>query len=329
LIPVFDLSPIGKTALFASFTEEERRFVIAHSGIVQVRDGGRLFSAGERAEHFYLLLEGSIRIYRSLPEGGSHEAACFVPGDTIGDFDFACQGTYDAMAKAAADSLLIMFPGFGLTLDSISLEEPEAVTRVLLASILMTTSRIKKANKTLVENMSLVQEQYRRAYEDPGTGLWKQSFLTGEIHNILESPSALIMLKPDRFKILVDSRGHAVGDEAMIRIANVLKNYVRRFGRGWALRFKSNEVGVFINNCGSSQAEKIAGDLFQGIAELEPFPPQGDLPAFVFSASLSYSVWPEDYSAWEALFQGCYRSLLETWKTGGGRVVHYREGDTL
>jgi diguanylate cyclase (GGDEF)-like protein len=195
----------------------------------------------------------------------------------------------------------------------------------------MMTGRIKSTRKLIVENMSWVQELHRRAYEDSGTGLWKQSFLNDELNSILEDPTALIMLKPDRFKTLVDSRGHGAGDEAMIRIAVVLKNATRRIGRGWPLRFKSNEVGVLINKCDSVQAQKIAGELHAAIAALEPVPASSGTasigaPAFPFSAAVSWAVWPLDDAAWDGLFQGNYDLLMETWRAGGDRVVHFHKG---
>jgi diguanylate cyclase (GGDEF)-like protein len=253
--------------------------------------------------------------------------ASFTPGDTIGDFDFARRTSYDACAQAVEDSVLIMFPGYGLTMESFALEEPHTISRIFLSAIIMMTGRIKSTQKLIVENMSWVQELHRRAYEDPGTGLWKQSFLTDEINRILEDPTALIMLKPDRFKTLVDSRGHGAGDEAMVRIAAVLRNISRRFGRGWPLRFKSNEVGILINKCSLPQAEKIAGDLQKSIAALEPVPARGDIPVFPFSAVVIYSVWPKDDSAWESLFQGSYDLLMDTWRNGGNRVLHHYKGD--
>jgi diguanylate cyclase (GGDEF)-like protein len=203
-------------------------------------------------------------------------------------------------------------------------EEPHTVSRILLGSLIMLTARIKSTQKIIVKNMSWVQELQRRAYEDPGTGLWKQSFLTDELNQLLEAPTALIMLKPDRFKILVDSRGHGAGDEAMVRIAMVLKNITRHIGRGWPLRFKSNEVGLLINKSGAFPAETIARELSEAISRLEPLPGRGDIPAFQFSGTISYAVWPEDDPAWDSLFQGNYTSLLDAWRAGGGTIVHYR-----
>jgi GGDEF domain-containing protein len=138
---------------------------------------------------------------------------------------------------------------------------------------------------------------------------------------------ALIMLKPDRFKILVDSRGHGAGDEAMVRIAMALKNLTRRIGRGWPLRFKSNETGILLNKCTSAQAEGYANELLKLVAAIPPVPAQDDIPAFSFSGTAAWGVWPSDNVAWENLFQGTYSLLLEAWRAGGSRVVHYHKAE--
>jgi diguanylate cyclase (GGDEF)-like protein len=283
-----------------------------------------LFSHGEAAKHFFILLDGAIRVFNTRSDGGEDEMARFTSGDTIGDFDFARGAEYDACAEAAEDSELIEFPGYGLTMDDLAREDPHTVCSILLNAIVMMTGRIKSIHKLTLKNMAWVQELHRRAYEDPGTGLWKQTLIADEIKGVLNNPSALIMLKPDRFKILVDSRGHSAGDEAMVRIALVLKNAARHNGHGWPMRFKSNEAGVIFNNCDSCTAEKIAGELLSAIAALEPVPAQDETPEFHFSATISWTVWPLDGADWEELFQGNYASLLDTWKSGGEKIVHYK-----
>jgi diguanylate cyclase (GGDEF)-like protein len=270
-----------------------------------------------------MLLNGAIRVFKSLSGAENQELARFNSGDIIGDFDFARSAKYDACAEAVEDSFLIMFPGFGLTMDSLAEEDSQAVSKILLGCLNMIASRIKTTRKIIIENISWIQELHRRAYEDPGTGLWSQSFLTNELSRLLENPTALIMLKPDRFKVLVDTRGHSAGDEAMIRIARVLKNIARQAGRGWALRFKSNETGLLIAKCDAPRAEKIARNLAESIAALEPLPAQGDIPAFPFSGVLSWAIWPEDNPVWNSLFEENYALLMETWRTGGNPLVRY------
>jgi CRP-like cAMP-binding protein len=320
---VLDCSSILKAELFSTLLEGEREMVVSYSGVIQLRKGGLLFSTGEQAKHFFLLREGSVRVYKTNLDKSENELASFKPGDIIGDFDFARGAEYDASAKATEDSVLIMFPSFGYTMEELSQVAPHTVSKIMLCSIIMMTNRIKTTRQILMRNMSWMQELHRKAYEDPGTGLWKQTFLKDEINRILEEPSAIILLKPDRFKALVDSRGHGVGDEAMIRIALVLKDITRFLGRGWPLRLRSNETGLLINKCDSSEAQALAEKLLAGIAAIPPVPADENNPAFSFTGTVVWGAWPEDEKTWESLFHGTQNILLETWKNSGNKVVHY------
>jgi diguanylate cyclase (GGDEF)-like protein len=322
-----DTSSILNTEIFSSLLGKERDYISSRSGIIQLKKDERLFSSGGKAKCFYKLISGSIRVFKPRDDGDEDDLAWFDPDDTIGDFDFARGAAYDASAEAVRDSTIIVFPAPGITLDMIAKENPQALSHILLNSIVMITSRIKSTHKIIIENISLVQELYRKAYEDSSTGLYKQSFLTDEINRILEGPTAIIMMKPDNFKILVDSRGHSAGDEAMVRIAMLLKLIVRRLGRGYALRFKSNEVGILFPKCPLPAVQKIAEEIHTCLKNFESVPAEGSIPAFHFSGTVSYAVWPNDGAKWDALFQGNYDSLMENWRNGGDKVVHYKQED--
>jgi diguanylate cyclase (GGDEF)-like protein len=320
---IVDLGSIKKQELFANLKQNEIDFVISHSGLLDLPKNKLLFSSGEKASHFYVLTNGEIRIFKKNDDGSEEETARFKTGDTIGDFDFARGAVYDAYAEAAEDSALIVFPKIDTTLDSLANEAPSMVCSILLNAIVMMTGRIKETNKSVLNNLSWVQDTHRRAYEDAGTGLWKQALITDEIIGVLKNPAALIMIKPDRFKILVDSRGHSAGDEAMIKIAQILKNTCRQAGSGWPIRFKSNEVGIIFNDCDARKADEIAKSLAKDIYDIEHVPAFAEHPEFCFSSTISWSIWPEDGEHWDSFFQGNYASLLDTWKEGGDTIVHY------
>ena len=309
--------------LFRRLSGEELDYVASRSDVFRLKKNGRLFSAAQKADRFYILVEGSVRVYRCPEEGG--EMAVYAPGDAVGDCAFVRGAEYGAFAEAAEDSSLVAFPAAGFSINDCIAEKPEIVSRILLNSIAMTTSRIKDTQKSLLEKLSWAHELHRRAYEDPGTGLWKQAFLDDEIDRLLENPTALILLKPDRFKILVDSRGHGTGDEAMLRIAKILRGITRRLGKGWPLRLKSNETGILIG-CGGGGAEETAREVSRSIAALEPLPALDGVPEFSFSGTVVWALWPEDGENWEELFAGCYAFLLESWRRGGGTTLRYGRG---
>ena len=322
------LEPILKSNLFSNLMPEEKEAVLEWTGDMLLQKGEILLSPGEKADHLFLLQSGLVRVLRSNEGGGNDEIARFVPGDIIGDFDFARDAEYNAQIEAVEDSKLIMFPGFGLTVDEFAKEQPHVYSKILLNSAAMVTDRIKSTRKLLMESESWILELHRQVHEDSGTGLWKQSFLAEEIDHLLENPMTLIMLKPDRFKILVDALGHDAGDVAMVKIAAILKDIVRKLSRGWALRFRSNETGILINKCDAALAESLAATLLKAVADIphvslgeNSLGEQGD---FLFSGSVVWGVWPEDDKSWDSLFQGTYQLLMDTWKAGGNRAVRYR-----
>ena len=325
---VINCKPILKSALFSTLFNNDQDIVVSCSSFLHLRKGGILFSAGQEAVRFFLLLEGDVKIYKIDTDGKESEIARFTGGDFIGEFDFARSAKYDAFAKAEKDSKLIIFPAYGKLMDQLTLENPHTVSKILLCSIEMMTNRIKSTQKIVMENMSWIQELHRKAYEDPDTGLWKQVFITDEISRILEKPTALILLKPDRFKILVDSRGHGAGDEAMIHIALALKNITRRLGRGWPIRFRSNETGLLINKCNATEAEILATDLYKAISALPPVPAVDGHPEFPFSGTVVWGVWPTDSKSWESLLEDANKLLLDTWRDGGNRIVHFTGANT-
>jgi diguanylate cyclase (GGDEF)-like protein len=307
--------------LFSALLEEDLDYFASRTSFLELKKGGRLFSAGDPASHFYIVREGSIRVFRPREGGGSDEMAIFAPGDALGDFDFARRAKFDACAEAASDSVLLAFPGEGLVLDDISRERPAASARLLLRSLAMIASRLRSTQVLISENSPWVRELRRRSMEDPGTGLWNRVYLDEEVTRLGKEPFALILLKPDRFKELVDSRGHGAGDEAMVRIAGVLKSTMRNFGRGFAARLKSNEVAVLLPQGTAAEAETVAQELAAGILSLTPVPGSAELPAFAFSATVVYAVRPSSGPAWERFFEEAYAGLLVAWKHRVRRIV--------
>ena len=322
-----DLSLILKSVIFSNLLPGEKQSVIDWVGKIQLKRGELLFSPGKKADHIYLLLDGFIRVYKQNGDGAgdADEIARFTPGDIIGDFDFARRAEYDAYAEALEDTSLVLFPSPDFNLEDVAGRIPNIVSRILLNSIVMVTSRIKETRNLIIESMSWVQELHRQIHEDPGTGLWKQSFLEDEIYKNLEDSRALIMLKPDRFKVLVDALGHDAGDKAMVKIAGLLKNITRRLGKGWALRFRSNETGILVNKCDPSLAEFLALSLADAVAELPPVPLGHGEEIFSFTGTISWGIWPDEDKSWDSFFEGAYNLLMETWKAGGNKVVRYRE----
>lgn len=320
----YSLDLLKNSELFSTLLEDDLRYIAERTSMLELEKGSMLFSAGEKALRFYIVIKGAICIFRKNEQGSSDEMAVFGDADAIGEFDFARKAAYDAGAIARTDSVLLSFPGIGLSMDILARERPDTVSRILLRSLAMIASRVRSTQVLISENKRWVQELRRRSYEDPGTGLWNQAFLKEEIPRHLKTPTLCLLFKPDRFKILVDGHGHAAGDEAMLRIAGVLKGVIRRYRHGWALRLKSNECALVIPGCDETESKKIAAALSATIYVMKPVPAIGDGFPFPFSASIVYGLWPQDSDDWNVLFESMYSKLLELSREGGNRVYRQR-----
>lgn len=315
------VSLLKRSELFNSLTDEDLHYFASRSSFLTVPRGSGLFHSGDFAKRFFVVKDGSIRVFRRREDGSDEIMALFAPGDAVGDFDFARGAAYDAHAEALVDSEIVAFPGRGLGFEDLARERPSAAARLKLRSLAMIASRLRSTNNLISENAPWVRELRRRAYEDPATGLWSRAFLDEEIAANLRGTTAVVVLKPMRFKDLVDERGHAAGDVAMARIAAVLKKTAERFGQGWAVRVRSNETALVVPAAAADDAEKIAETVRREFAGIDPFEPDCSYRAWTFSAALAYASWPEDGKKWDALFGAVYDACIEAWKNGESRPI--------
>ena len=315
---------LRRSELFHALTDEDLAYFASRSTICRIQRGRRLFRSGDFAQRFFIVQDGSIRVFRRRSDGSDDIMALFAPGDAVGDFDFARGSAYDAFADAVADSELLAFPGRGLHFEDLARERPSAAARLKLRSLAMISSRLRSTNKLISENSPWVRELRRQAYEDPGTGLWSRVFLDEEIAGAVKGATAVVVLKPFRFKDLVDDRGHSAGDIAMSRIAAVLKRLAEFFGRGWAVRVRSNETALVVPIRTPGEAAQVAAAVEREISLIEPFAAEGPHPAWSFTAAVAYASWPSDGELWDVLFGAVYDACLAAWKDGTAEPVRVK-----
>jgi diguanylate cyclase (GGDEF)-like protein len=310
---------LKKAELFSSLLDDDLGYIADSVEMLSLAPGETLFAMGEKAERFFIVNSGEISIFRPQEGGSERHMASYVAGDVIGDFDFALGTDLDATARADSAAELAAFPRTGVDMQDIAREMPGTASRVLLHSLSMISSRLRSTQRLISENSPWLRELRRQIYTDPSTGLWSRAFLDEELHRNLEAPTAIILVKPDRFKELNDAHGHGAGDEAMGLMAGILVGEAERLGRGWALRMRSNETAVVVPRCDAREAWLIARRMAHAIAAMDI--PSARDSGFSFTSSISYAVWPEDGSDWKGLVDRAYALLTEVWRSGGARLA--------
>lgn len=317
---------LGKAEPLSGLSAEDLDYVARHSDLMRLPASGLLFGPGEKAKRFFVVRSGEVGVYR--PDEGAaaaepdRELARYVAGDAIGDFDFAVGAVLDAEARANTAAEVLAFPRRGMGMQDLAREKPDTAARILLRSLSMISSRLRSTQRLISENSPWVRELRRQIYTDASTGLWSRAFLDEEVPRSLEAPTAIVLVKPDRFKELNDAHGHGAGDQAMSLVSGALVAETERLGRGWAIRMRSNETAVVVPRCGPDEAGTVARCLADAIAELKvPVSPD-----FSFTSSMAIAVWPEDGADWKRLVEDAYGLLTRAWRSGGARAL--RLGDT-
>jgi len=94
--------------LFANLNENQFTRIVASSADVQLTEGEHLFYQQQPARYFYLLEQGSIKLYRLSASGEEKVIELIRDGQTFAEAVMFMQGSvYPVNAQALADSRLI------------------------------------------------------------------------------------------------------------------------------------------------------------------------------------------------------------------------------
>jgi len=107
-------SQILKTCpFFAGLSDVD---IEALMGIARVRDSSRgelLFSDGEKAVGFFVVLDGKVKVYKLSPEGKERILHIIHPGGTFAEAAIFADGLYPAYAEPLQSSKLLFLPKEG------------------------------------------------------------------------------------------------------------------------------------------------------------------------------------------------------------------------
>ncbi|MGO3058917.1 MAG: sensor domain-containing diguanylate cyclase, partial [Halomonas sp.] len=126
--------------------------------------------------------------------------------------------------------------------------------------------------KDITERRQQEALQRWEAEHDPLTGLLNRRGFERRLEEAFadfqktSTPSALLMFDLDHFKPINDEGGHALGDEMLRRIAQIVAWEVRRSDH--VARQGGDEFGVLLPSCTLGQAQIIAESLRQAVSEV-------------------------------------------------------------
>ncbi len=184
-------------------------------------------------------------------------------------------------------------------------------------------SRFAQLASIALDNAHLFEAAQRGALYDPITGLPNRDLLTDRVAHSLawtrdggDEPIALILLDLDRFKVINESLGHAVGDALLVAVGERLQRCLRPGDT--VARFGGDEFGIILDGVGGVDEARRTADRI--LAELrEPFE-LGNRDWFV-NASLGIAMaWPGRATPGDA-FREAEVALVRAKSSPGPRYV--------
>jgi two-component system cell cycle response regulator len=136
-------------------------------------------------------------------------------------------------------------------------------------------ARLASSARTVSERvLGLVQRLTDLSRRDPLTKLFNRGVLEEWIVDALQSGRAfhLLMLDLDHFKLVNDTYGHAVGDEVLVRVAQLLQQQLRH--SDLVIRYGGEEFVILLDG-GSAQAAHSVAQKIRRKVSAEKIPVAG------------------------------------------------------
>jgi len=101
---------LRRCPLFAGLKEEDLKKIRAIASLKRVGKKEVLFSEGEEAKGFYVILSGKVKLYKISPEGKEQILHVVSAPDAFAEAALFLEGDYPAFAEALSDGQLLFFP---------------------------------------------------------------------------------------------------------------------------------------------------------------------------------------------------------------------------
>jgi len=180
------------------------------------------------------------------------------------------------------------------------------------------------------EQRQLSLEMTYRATHDELTGLLNRSEFEGRLESTLiaahkgKERYVLMYIDLDRFKLVNDAGGHAIGDRLLKQVASLIKRIARR--RDVFARLGGDEFGLIVEHCSIEAAQGIAQKICE---EIDAFRFQHGDQFLHIGASIGLvqvdERWPTVASLLRAADSACYAAK----EAGRNRVYAYFAADEM
>jgi diguanylate cyclase (GGDEF)-like protein/putative nucleotidyltransferase with HDIG domain len=186
-----------------------------------------------------------------------------------------------------------------------------------------TMAAIARQAAVIIDNARLHERVQQQAIADPLTGLYNHRHLYERLEQEMarakrsRRPVAVLMLDIDNLKLVNDTYGHQVGDEALKLLASVLQSSCR--AEDIVGRYGGDEFMIILPEADTAEAERI-GERIQANLAARYLEEQGKDGCVPIRISMGVACYPNHATLMHALVDAADAALYRSKQRGGGRI---------
>lgn len=275
----------------------------------------------------YIIDSGDVVIFRS-ENTRETVLAKFIRNECFGELDLFAGSGNAVTIRCEADTRLMLFPATGVNVREIFAELP-AIGSVVLRNLLsVVAQRIRSTNNLISQRSPWVQELRKLVFLDKLTGLYNRTWLAEELESELKekrSGTAVLVIKPDNFKLINDTYGHDAGDKTLSLLADTVGEVSEH--QGIAARHGGDVFAIIYKNANAREVLSFANRVLKAIRAIDLESEIG-APGVRLTASIGIMARrPGETVPITDITQGAFDRMLLARNSGGDRVLDTGDDD--